>query len=337
MFLSTFFPFLFFFSQSVMLLFSGSTMKAFSSYDEKPPAPPIRFSSSATRENQVISSFPSAWSFSKSDDARPPTPSPFFLSFQMFTNSIFRSSDWNRCRRSQKQRKRRRRCLTLSWKVNYPLLIINPILLSFSESKEKKEAAEKPVISRPSNFEHTIHVGYDPKTGEFTVRLFLPNVPKCGQFLSEFVYFCDGRVVPVSLLCDAKTANHTRLTLVNANSEIKTLKKLPLILSSLSKQIAVQSIYLASQVVLNNKFVSLEKWCEWVFVVHYSFSCRENEKNSKAFQKYSIALPKHVKTATLTLQFPKLNPDKSYPDFWVSQRRMAKFPTTVRKKISKHS
>lgn len=31
-------------------------MKAFSSYDEKPPAPPIRFSSSATRENQVINS-----------------------------------------------------------------------------------------------------------------------------------------------------------------------------------------------------------------------------------------------------------------------------------------
>jgi len=28
---------------------------------------------------------------------------------------------------------------------------------------------DKLVISPPSNFEHTVHVGFDPHTGEFTV------------------------------------------------------------------------------------------------------------------------------------------------------------------------
>lgn len=43
---------------------------------------------------------------------------------------------------------------------------------SNSESKEKKESADKPVISAPSNFEHTVHVGFDPVTKEFTVSLY---------------------------------------------------------------------------------------------------------------------------------------------------------------------
>lgn len=29
--------------------------------------------------------------------------------------------------------------------------------------------SDKLVISPPSNFEHTVHVGFDPHTGEFTV------------------------------------------------------------------------------------------------------------------------------------------------------------------------
>lgn len=36
--------------------------------------------------------------------------------------------------------------------------------------KDKKEN-EKPVISHPTNFEHTVHVGFDAVTGEFTVRI----------------------------------------------------------------------------------------------------------------------------------------------------------------------
>lgn len=38
---------------------------------------------------------------------------------------------------------------------------------SKSTKKERKEA-EKPVISPPTNFEHTVHVGFDAITGEFT-------------------------------------------------------------------------------------------------------------------------------------------------------------------------
>uniref|UniRef100_A0A0N5ANR6 non-specific serine/threonine protein kinase n=1 Tax=Syphacia muris TaxID=451379 RepID=A0A0N5ANR6_9BILA len=34
--------------------------------------------------------------------------------------------------------------------------------------REKERFSDKPVISLPSNFEHTVHVGYDPNTGEFT-------------------------------------------------------------------------------------------------------------------------------------------------------------------------
>ncbi|KAK6047771.1 p21-Rho-binding domain protein [Cooperia oncophora] len=41
------------------------------------------------------------------------------------------------------------------------------------KNREKKEVPEKPVISEPSNFEHTVHVGYDPATGEFTVSNYI--------------------------------------------------------------------------------------------------------------------------------------------------------------------
>jgi len=33
--------------------------------------------------------------------------------------------------------------------------------------------SDKLVISPPSNFEHTVHVGFDPHTGEFTVSILL--------------------------------------------------------------------------------------------------------------------------------------------------------------------
>lgn len=39
-----------------------------------------------------------------------------------------------------------------------------------------KENKDKPNISYPTNFEHTVHVGFDAVTGEFTVCLiFMPN------------------------------------------------------------------------------------------------------------------------------------------------------------------
>lgn len=38
--------------------------------------------------------------------------------------------------------------------------------------KGSKTDHEKPNISYPTNFEHTVHVGFDAHTGEFTVRNF---------------------------------------------------------------------------------------------------------------------------------------------------------------------
>ncbi|KAF1591767.1 UNVERIFIED_CONTAM: Serine/threonine-protein kinase pak-1, partial [Eudyptes robustus] len=34
--------------------------------------------------------------------------------------------------------------------------------------KDKEKVSDKPIISLPSDFQHTVHVGYDPHTGEFT-------------------------------------------------------------------------------------------------------------------------------------------------------------------------
>lgn len=34
-------------------------------------------------------------------------------------------------------------------------------------------SSDKPNISYPTNFEHTVHVGFDAVTGEFTVSFFL--------------------------------------------------------------------------------------------------------------------------------------------------------------------
>lgn len=42
------------------------------------------------------------------------------------------------------------------------------------KSKMKvKENKDKPNISYPTNFEHTVHVGFDAVTGEFTVSQFI--------------------------------------------------------------------------------------------------------------------------------------------------------------------
>lgn len=43
------------------------------------------------------------------------------------------------------------------------------MLLLLSLPANKKKEKERPEISLPSDFEHTIHVGFDAVTGEFTV------------------------------------------------------------------------------------------------------------------------------------------------------------------------
>ena len=41
--------------------------------------------------------------------------------------------------------------------------------MGVSLAANKKKEKERPEISLPSDFEHTIHVGFDAVTGEFTV------------------------------------------------------------------------------------------------------------------------------------------------------------------------
>lgn len=56
------------------------------------------------------------------------------------------------------------------------LQIILPLSLAANKKKEK----ERPEISLPSDFEHTIHVGFDAVTGEFTVSISFHQVRKEG-------------------------------------------------------------------------------------------------------------------------------------------------------------
>lgn len=42
-----------------------------------------------------------------------------------------------------------------------------------SGGRKKDRDKERPEISPPSDFEHTIHVGFDAVTGEFTVRIYI--------------------------------------------------------------------------------------------------------------------------------------------------------------------
>lgn len=48
--------------------------------------------------------------------------------------------------------------------------------------KKNKDGGDKPNISYPTNFEHTVHVGFDAVTGEFTVISPEPDhVNNCDQ------------------------------------------------------------------------------------------------------------------------------------------------------------
>lgn len=54
-------------------------------------------------------------------------------------------------------------------------MYLSIIILFFADAKEKKKDPDKLVISSPLNFEHTLHVGFDPDTGEFTVSRTILN------------------------------------------------------------------------------------------------------------------------------------------------------------------
>lgn len=61
---------------------------------------------------------------------------------------------------------------------------LNKLSVFFLSAYKKKE---RPEISLPSDFEHTIHVGFDAVTGEFTVSVYVwwcVFVPLCVITLS---------------------------------------------------------------------------------------------------------------------------------------------------------
>lgn len=62
--------------------------------------------------------------------------------------------------------------------------LLSRSLLAFSGSKKKEK--ERPEISPPSDFEHTIHVGFDAVTGEFTVSCWENS---CGSVLQRTLWY----------------------------------------------------------------------------------------------------------------------------------------------------
>uniref|UniRef100_A0A1I7YP38 non-specific serine/threonine protein kinase n=1 Tax=Steinernema glaseri TaxID=37863 RepID=A0A1I7YP38_9BILA len=98
-------------------------------YDDKPPPPPLRFSSSSSSREQSFVDLK-------------PLPREPGDGFSFLSSAGTPPANGKKAKKSK--------------------------TFGSKKSKEKEKANEKPVISLPSNFEHTVHVGYDPKTGEFT-------------------------------------------------------------------------------------------------------------------------------------------------------------------------
>ncbi|KAE9551429.1 hypothetical protein FO519_005359 [Halicephalobus sp. NKZ332] len=106
-------------------------------YEEKPPPPPIRLSSSSS----TIHSVNGNGNYRSLMDVKPLPREPESSSGLSSFGSSFGFGN-SKDKKKKKDNKK--------------------------EKKEKDKGNTKPVISLPSNFEHTVHVGYNPSTGEFT-------------------------------------------------------------------------------------------------------------------------------------------------------------------------
>lgn len=114
-------------------------------YNEKPPPPPIRYNSGAN--------MPHASDLELRPLPREPEHSSSSLSFG------FGSSNGNKKTKKSK-----------SFGSKSTLRIhLQGVNAEDGSEKDKERYNDKPVISLPSDFQHTVHVGYDPHTGEFTV------------------------------------------------------------------------------------------------------------------------------------------------------------------------
>lgn len=90
-----------------------------------------------------------------SDDEKPPAP-PVRLTSNRGTDIINSSIAMDRPLPKEPEDADRKKKTTKSKK----------------QSKLSTYSSDKPNISYPMNFEHTVHVGFDPVSGEFTVRFF---------------------------------------------------------------------------------------------------------------------------------------------------------------------
>ena len=123
-------------------LFDGAD----SVFDEKPPAPPVRLAS-ARELNTNNSNVPM--------DMRPLPKAP---------EEDKKALKKSKLRSSMKRSNENSNGLK---KDHYNQTGSNNLSSGFGGFHYWKDS-EKPVISPPTNFEHTLHVGFDPSTGEFT-------------------------------------------------------------------------------------------------------------------------------------------------------------------------
>ena len=71
------------------------------------------------------------------------------------------------------------------------LLTVSIVCMVSGSKVHKLRDSDKPVISHPSNFEHTVHVGFDPHTGEFTVSIVSHwlGIFKLGKDMFDIIIF----------------------------------------------------------------------------------------------------------------------------------------------------
>lgn len=146
--------------------------------EDKPPAPPVRMSStifstgsgkdslSANHSSKPLPSVPEERKprnkiisiFSGAEKSERATRLPSFLTPAVHCSAV----------------------LTRFWWV-YSVITSTSLFIS-SGGRKKDRDKERPEISPPSDFEHTIHVGFDAVTGEFTVSfsslLLVTRIPK---------------------------------------------------------------------------------------------------------------------------------------------------------------
>lgn len=95
-------------------------------------------------------------------------------------------------------------CVKVSW---------NNLKCSLFLSAYKKK--ERPEISLPSDFEHTIHVGFDAVTGEFTVSL---------SFSGAHSYFAKNKVILLKavILLEQNYSTKNTIILIKTVIQLKT-------------------------------------------------------------------------------------------------------------------